>query len=80
MIEDNSDDHRLPITKYSRFAEQPFTPPKFADVPEKRWAYEFVETLAENEITSGCGGGNYCPNATVTRDQIAVILVGTFGL
>jgi hypothetical protein len=29
---------------------------------------------------TGCGGGNYCPTATVTRDQMGVFLGVTFGL
>ena len=46
----------------------------FADVPVNFWAYSFIETLASNGITSGCGGGNYCPQDTVTRAQMAVFL------
>jgi len=52
----------------------------FLDVPTDYWAFSFVETLAANGITAGCGGGNYCPDAQVTRDQMAVFLVRTFGL
>jgi len=36
--------------------------------------------LAAEGITAGCGGGDYCPDAEVTRDQMAVFLVRTFGL
>ena len=46
----------------------------FADVPTDYWAYTFIETLVANGITSGCGGGNYCPEAPVTRAQMAVFL------
>jgi hypothetical protein len=28
----------------------------------------------------GCGGGNYCPTAPVTREQMGVFLSVTFGL
>ena len=52
----------------------------FNDVPTDYWAYNFIEILSNSGITSGCGGGNYCPNAEVTRDQMAVFLVRTFGL
>jgi hypothetical protein len=31
-------------------------------------------------VVSGCGGGNYCPTATVLRDQMGVFLSVTFGL
>jgi len=46
----------------------------FSDVQANHWAYSFVETLAANGITAGCGGGNYCPESTVTRAQMAVFL------
>ena len=46
----------------------------FADVPTDHWAYSFIEALASYGITSGCGGGNYCPDANVTRAQMAVFL------
>jgi len=29
---------------------------------------------------SGCGGGNYCPLTSVTREQMGVFLGVTFGL
>jgi hypothetical protein len=31
-------------------------------------------------VTAGCGGGSYCPTAVVTREQMAVFIVFTFGL
>lgn len=46
----------------------------FSDVPTDHWAYSFIETIASNNITAGCGGGIYCPNQPVTRAQIAVFL------
>jgi len=46
----------------------------FSDVPVDHWAFDFIEGLAELRITSGCGGGNYCPDASVTRAQMAVFL------
>jgi hypothetical protein len=36
--------------------------------------------LADRGVTSGCGGGAYCPGAIVTRGQMAVFLSGTFSL
>ena len=38
-----------------------------------------LEQIVEG-ITSGCGGGIYCPESPVTRAQMAVFLVRTFGL
>jgi len=52
----------------------------FGDVPPGRFAAAWIEALAAEGITSGCGNGNYCPGAPVTRAQMAVFLVRTFGL
>jgi CSLREA domain-containing protein len=52
----------------------------FADVPTSYWAAAWIEQLAEEGITSGCGGGNFCPATPVTRDQMAVFLAATFDL
>jgi len=52
----------------------------FGDVDLGHWAVHWIEQLAAEGITAGCGGGNYCPDADVTRDQMAVFLVKTFGL
>ena len=52
----------------------------FNDVDLSYWAVHWIEQLAAEGITAGCGSGNYCPEAVVTRDQMAVFLVRTFGL
>jgi len=61
-----------------------YTPPAatgvFADVPLGSFGVDWVEQLAAEGITSGCGNGNYCPDATVTRAQMAVFLVRAFDL
>jgi hypothetical protein len=49
----------------------------FNDVPQGSFAAAWIEELADRSITSGCGGGNYCPNASLTREQIAVFLLRT---
>ncbi|MEX0879778.1 MAG: IPT/TIG domain-containing protein [Thermoanaerobaculia bacterium] len=36
---------------------------------------DWIEELAAQGITGGCGGGNYCPTAPVRRDQMAVFLL-----
>ena len=46
----------------------------FTDVPVDHWAASFIEILASNGVTAGCGGGNYCPDSSVTRAQMAVFL------
>jgi streptogramin lyase len=40
----------------------------------------FINQLAAEGITGGCGGGMYCPGNPNTRGQMAVFLVKTFGL
>ncbi len=61
-----------------------YTPPPasgvFTDVANDYWAAGWIEQLAAEGITGGCGGGNYCPDNPVTRAQMAVFLVRTFGL
>jgi hypothetical protein len=56
-----------------------FTPPAprgiFADVPPGYWAAAWIERLAAEGITGGCGGANYCPDASVTRAQMAIFLL-----
>ena len=47
----------------------------FDDVPTTYWAADWIEALAADSITSGCGGGNYCPDASVNRGQMAVFLL-----
>ncbi len=53
---------------------------RFADVPCPGPLTDFVEQLAAEGITGGCGGDNFCPDRFVTRGQVAVFLVKTFGL
>jgi hypothetical protein len=47
----------------------------FPDVPSSQQFYGFIENLFHNGITGGCGGGNYCPDGSVTRAQMAVFLL-----
>ncbi|MGH9380347.1 MAG: S-layer homology domain-containing protein, partial [Thermoanaerobaculia bacterium] len=49
----------------------------FDDVPADDPFCPWIEELAGRGVTAGCGGGNYCPNNTVSRDQIAVFLLKT---
>jgi len=47
----------------------------FADVPCASPFAPWVEALAAEGITGGCGGGNFCPQSPVRRDQMAVFLI-----
>lgn len=62
-----------------------YTPPPaagtvFLDVSAEHWAAAWIEQLAVEGISSGCGNGKYCPEAPVTRAQMSVFLVKTFAL
>jgi hypothetical protein len=47
----------------------------FTDVPLGSFAAAWIEQLAREGITSGCGNGNYCPNNNITRAQASVFLL-----
>ena len=47
----------------------------FLDVPPSDPFHDYVIKIARNGITAGCGGGDYCRNAAVTRAQMAVFLL-----
>jgi len=63
-----------------------YTPPPatgiFADVPTNYWAANWIEQLYTEGITTGCGTNPllYCPENSVTRAEIAVLLARTFNL
>jgi IPT/TIG domain len=50
----------------------------FPDVPCPSVFADWIERLAAEGITGGCGGGNYCPDSSSTRGQMAVFLTRTF--
>jgi len=47
----------------------------FADVPADYWAYGYIEQFATLGITTGCGGGDFCPARGVTRAEMAAFLI-----
>ena len=57
------------------YAPPPATGTVFGDVPSDAFAAAWIEALAAEGITGGCGGGNYCPTSPVRRDQMAVFLL-----
>ncbi len=57
----------------------PCTGTVFNDVPCSGGPFDpWIEELADLNVTGGCGGGAYCPNNPVTRQQMAVFLLRTF--
>ena len=58
----------------------PYTPPAcvpgvpFSDVTCTTGFDAWIEQFGRDGITTGCGGGLYCPGTPVTRDQMAVFI------
>ncbi len=52
----------------------------FTDVACPSLFADWIEQLNAEQITGGCGGGNYCPLNNATRGQMAVFVVKTFSL
>ena len=54
---------------------------QFSDVDINGTFSPYIGGLVANGLTVGCGGPNYCPVSSVTRQQMAVFLLrGKFGL
>lgn len=57
---------------------RPVSPPpevaRFPDVPKTHRYFRWIEALAASGVTSGCGGGLYCPEDPITRGEVAVYL------
>jgi len=52
----------------------------FNDVPTGHPFFQFIEALYASGITAGCGSGNFCPDAPLTRGQMAAFLSKALGL
>jgi PKD domain/S-layer homology domain len=51
--------------------------PAFSDVPCSDSRSPWINELVRRGVTAGCGGGFYCPDSPVTREQMAVFLLVT---
>ncbi len=47
---------------------------QFGDVPDSNPFHADIDALADSGVTTGCGGGNFCPSANVTREQMAAFM------
>ena len=47
---------------------------KFSDVADTSPYHGDIDALADSGVTTGCGGGKYCPKDFVTREQMAAFL------
>lgn len=52
----------------------------FSDVGDEHWASKYIYALAAKKIISGVGDGMFAPDANITREQFAKIIVEAFGL
>ncbi len=52
----------------------------FKDVVESAWYSKAVSFIAAREITTGIGGGNFSPEAKLTRGQFIVMLMKAYGI
>ncbi len=59
------------------YAPPPCSAAPFNDVPASSPLCPWIQELAHRGVTTGCGGGNFCPDAVVTREQMSVFLLST---
>ena len=70
---------KMQVSWYRRVSPAPAVA-SFDDVPASHPFFQFVEALVKSGVTGGCGGGSYCPDAPLTRGQMAVFLSKALGL
>ena len=51
------------------------TTPYFTDVPASNPFFKFIQKLKDLGITGGCSPTEFCPNAPITRGQMAVFVI-----
>jgi peptide/nickel transport system substrate-binding protein len=64
--------------KHGKEYQPPAATGIFSDVVPGSFFEPWIEQLAAEGITAGCGGDKYCPSSAVTRAQMAVFLTRTF--
>jgi uncharacterized protein (DUF1800 family) len=68
------------ISPASAASNAPLALMSFGDVPNTHPFYTEITNIAERQVTVGCGSGNYCPDALVTREQMAVFIIKALGI
>jgi hypothetical protein len=61
----------------SAYAPAACTSAPFGDVPAASPLCPWIRELVTRGVTTGCGGGNFCPNGPVSRAEMAVFLLVT---
>ncbi len=54
--------------------------PRFADLTADHWAADYVEVAAELGVFKGYGDGSFHPDATISRLELATVMVRVLGL
>jgi hypothetical protein len=49
--------------------------PYFADVGPTDFGFQWIQKMFELGITTGCGGGDFCPAGSVTRAEAAIFTI-----
>ena len=63
-------------TRYGAHTVIDYTPaPYFTDVPASGFAFNDIQRMREDNITSGCSATDYCPNNPVTRGDMAIFIM-----
>jgi len=50
----------------------------FKDVPQSQWYYDFVMKAAKAGVVNGYPGGIFMPDASITREEMAAMMVRAF--
>ncbi|HWR54970.1 MAG TPA: S-layer homology domain-containing protein, partial [Negativicutes bacterium] len=67
------------VTHFSDYAVV-YNQVRFKDVAAGAWHYKAVSFIAAREITTGTGGGNFSPDAKLTRGQFLVMIMKAYGI
>ncbi len=52
----------------------------YPDVPCGYWAANWIAEETRRQFTSGCGGGNFCPDSAITRSSMAALIARAFNI
>jgi hypothetical protein len=52
--------------------------PFFSDVPDSHWAFQYVQKMYDDSITTGYADGTYRPSQFVSRSQISAFIARAF--
>jgi hypothetical protein len=68
-------DFLMALGKLSGANVSGYTESSYTDVPNNSPAMPYIEWATENKIVNGIGNNQFAPNSTITREQMAVMMV-----